>query len=50
MRSPYRILPNSYKRKQKISNREQDLERPQLNSKNPLFLLKWLNLHLRRVN
>ena len=32
MLSPYRILPNSHKRKQKISNREHDLDRPQLTS------------------
>ena len=32
MFSPYRISPNSHKRKQKISNHEHDLERPQLTS------------------
>ena len=32
MLSPYRYPPNSIKRKQKISNREHDLERPQLTS------------------
>ena len=31
--SPYRIPTKSYKRKQKISNREHDLERPQMTSK-----------------
>ena len=33
-RSPYKITPNNHKRKQKISisNREHDLERPQMNS------------------
>ena len=30
--SPYRIQPNSNKRKQKISYREYDLERPQMTS------------------
>ena len=30
--SRYRIPPNSHKRRQKISNREHDLERPQLTS------------------
>ena len=33
MLSPYSIPSNSNKRKQKISNREHDLERPQLTSK-----------------
>ena len=33
MLSPYRIPPNSNKRKQKISSRENDHERPQLTSK-----------------
>ena len=33
MLSPYRIHPNSHKRKQKISNREYDLERPPMTSK-----------------
>ena len=32
MFSPYRIPPNSHKRKQKILNRKHDLERPQLTS------------------
>ena len=32
MLSPYSIPPNSIKRIQKISNRKQDLERPQLTS------------------
>ena len=34
MLSPYRIPHNSDKRKQKISDREHDLERPQMTSKN----------------
>ena len=33
MLSPYRIPTNSHKRRQKISNREHDLERPQMTSK-----------------
>ena len=33
MRSPYKISPNSQKRKQKISSQEHDLQRPQLTSK-----------------
>ena len=33
MNSPYRVPPNKNKRKQKISNREHDLDRPQMTSK-----------------
>ena len=33
MLSPYRIPPNSHKRKQKISNFEHDFEKPQMTSK-----------------
>ena len=33
MLSPYRIPPNSQKREQQITNREYDLGRPQLTSK-----------------
>ena len=32
MLSTYRIPPNSHKRRQKISNREHDLERPRMTS------------------
>ena len=32
MLSPFIIPPNNHKRKQKISNREHDLERPQMTS------------------
>ena len=35
MLSPYGIPPNTKKRKQKISNRDNDLERPQMTSKDP---------------
>ena len=36
MLSPYRIPPNSNKRKQKISNCEHGLERPQFTSSDPV--------------
>ena len=35
MYSPYRTSPNSHKKEQKISNREHELEKPQMSSKDP---------------
>ena len=32
MLSPYRLSPNSHERKQKLSNLEHDLERPEMTS------------------